>query len=286
MNQKLSLKSIAPSDLWNVFRGCVWFMVAIAIIVTGALYAFALFQYSPRYSSSATLYLIDNSENASANQIAADYNIAMRVMKDCEYLLKSREVLNAVGEKIGISNGYGALRGAITIKNPEDTRVLEVSVISSTPEMAQEIVSALCDCGIDYIGSVLAYDKLYIFEEASYNPYPVNGVSLFSYITYGAVAAVLTYVVFLAIFLFDNYIHTEEDIERYLGLTILGDIPDADAPNKKNKYKYKYGNGNYKSYRYYRRRGYRYHSNYAVNPKTYAEANANAALEKKNKKQR
>ena len=283
MTKKLSLKSIAPSDLWNVLRGCIWFMLAVAILVTGALYALALFQYSPRYSSSATLYLIDNSENASANQIAADYNIAMRVMSDCDYLLKSRAVLDAAGEQIGIENGYSRLRNSISIKNPEGTRVLEVSVTAATPERAQEIANAVCDCGIDYIGSVLSYDKLYVFEKASYNSNPVNNVSLFNYLKFGAVAAVLTYVVFLAIFLFDNYIHTEEDIDRYLGLTILGDIPDADAPNKKNKYKYKYG-AKYKSYRYYRRHGYRYQSNYAVNPKSYAEANANAALEKKNKK--
>lgn len=284
MTKKLSLKSIAPSDLWNVFRGCVWFMLAIAIIVTGVLYAVALVQYQPRYSSVATMYLIEkNDGNVSANQIAADYNIAMRVMSDCDYLLKSRAVLNAVGEKVGIQNGFGRLKNSITINNPEGTRVLEVSVTAATPERAQEIANAVCECGIDYIGSVLAYDKLYVFEEASLNQSPVNNVSIFNYIKFGLVAAVLVYIVFLAIFLFDNYIHTEEDIDRYLGLTILGDIPDADAPNKKNKYKYKYG-GKYKSYRYYRRHGYRYQSNYAVNPKSYAEANANAALEKNKKK--
>ena len=141
----------------------------------------------------------------------------------------------------------------------------------------QKVANALCECGIDYIGSVLAYDKLYIFEEASYNSYPVNNVSIFNYATYGAVAAVVVYVIFLMIFLFDNYIRTEEDVERYLGLTILGEIPDADAP-KKNKYKYKYKYEANNS-RYYKRHS-RYRSYYAVNPKSYAEANEKAAKDK------
>ncbi len=292
MTKKLSLKSIAPSDLWNVFRGCVWFMLAVAIIVTGVLYALALFQYSPRYSSTAVLYLIEKNEGSSnANQIAADYNVAMRVMSDCDYLLRSRPVLNAAGEKLGMENGYGKLRNSISIKNPEGTRVLEVTATAGTPQRAQEIANAVSDCGIDYIGSVLAYDKLYVFEEANYNASPTNGVSFFSYLKFGAVAAVLTYVAFLAIFLFDNYIHTEEDIDRYLGLTILGDIPDADAPKKKNMYKYKYGEGKYKNYRYksyrsYKRHGYRYQGYYNGNPKSYAEANAFAAQEKKENKKK
>ncbi len=281
MTKKLSLKSIAPSDLWNILRGCIWIMLAVAVLVTGVLYAFALFRYTPMYSSTATMYLIGETDGT-AGQLATDYSMAMRVMSDCTYLLKSRNVLNAVGERIGIKNGYGALRGSITITNPEDTRVLEITVRASTPDKARDINEAVCECGIEYINNVLSYDKLSVFEEATYNTSPTNGVSLMSYAKFGAIGAVLVYLVFLVMFLFDNYIHTEEDIERYLGLTILGDIPDADAPNKNKKYKYKYGKygDKYKSYRYYKRGsyykrgGYRYQSNYAVNPNSYADANA------------
>ncbi len=279
MNKKLSLKTIAPRDLWNVFRGCMWIIIATAILVTGALYAVARYNYSPQYSSKATMYLIGKTDGVqSSSQFATDYNIALKVMSDCDYLLKSRTVLNAVGEDIGIKNGYASLRNTITINNPEGTRVLEVTATASTPEKAQKIVDGVCTHGIDYINDVLAYDKLDVFEEASYSKTVINGVSITDYVKYGLVAAVVVYVIFLAMFLFDNYIHTEEDIERYLGLTILGDIPDADAPKKKNKYKY----GKYKSYRYYKRHGYRYHSNYAVNPSAYTNANAQAK-ELKNK---
>ena len=275
MNKKLSLKTIAPRDLWNVFRGCVWIIIASAIIVTGVFYAIARYNYSPTYSSKATMYLIGKTDGTSNfNQVAADYTLALKVMSDCDYLLKSRTVLNAVGKDLGWKDGegYSRLRGRITIANPEGTRVLEVSATAGSPEQAQKIVDSVCTHGIEYINEILAYDRLYVFEEATYSEGVINTVSLTSYLKYGAVAAVLVYIIFLAMFLFDNYIHTEDDIERYLGLTILGDIPDADAPQKKSKYKY----GKYKSYRYYKRRGYRYHSNYSVKPSAYTDANANA----------
>jgi hypothetical protein len=46
--------------------------------------------------------------------------------------------------------------------------------------------------------------------------------------------------IFLFIFLLDDRIRTEEDIERYLGLSILGDIPNIDDVKNKKKGYYKY----------------------------------------------
>lgn len=47
----------------------------------------------------------------------------------------------------------------------------------------------------------------------------------------------LSYSVFLVAFLLDDCIRTDEDVERYLGLSILGDIPDANDV-KRHQYGY------------------------------------------------
>ncbi len=257
MNNKISLKTITPKDLWNVFCGCFWFLLAAVTLVTGVMYARAKYNYSPLYTSKATVYLIGQNENGEfeIDNFAADYTIAMRVMKDCDYIVKSRTVLDEVGKRIGISNGYGALSPRLAVYNPTDTRVLEISVTWSNPEQAQKIVNEICSVGQVEINRVLGYDGLGVFEDASLNRYPINGVSLTSYLKFGIIAALGIYIVFLLMFLFDNYIHTEEDIERYLGLTVIGDIPDADAPKKKGKYGNYSKYGRYRSYRYYKKHG-------------------------------
>jgi len=58
----------------------------------------------------------------------------------------------------------------------------------------------------------------------------------------GAAAAVLTYSVFLVIYLLDDKIMTNDDIERYLGLSVLGEIPDSKEAGK-NRYGYYQGYG-------------------------------------------
>lgn len=248
MNNKITLKTISLKDLWNVFRGCFLFVFAAAIVCTVGFYAYARMNYTPLYSSTGTLYLIDNADKdgdgvVTPNEWTTDYTLAHVVISDTMYVLTSRTVLNSVGEDIGIQNGYGALKSRITINNPEDTRVLEITATADSPEKAKKIVDSLCKYGPEEANNVLQYDRIRVYEEGTYSTWAVNQVSAAGYLKYGIIAGGLVYMIFLAMFLFDNYIHTEEDIDRYLGLSILGDIPDADAPKKKNKYT------NYKGYK-------------------------------------
>lgn len=249
---KITLKTISLKDLWNVFRGCFLFVIAAVLLVTSLLFVRAKMNYVPMYSSQGTLYLINENTDSeqSKNEWTVDYTLANVVIEDTMYLLKSRTVLNTVGDEVGIKNGYGALRSSITINNPEDTRVLEITATASSPELAKNIVDTLSKVGPEAAERQLSYGNLRVFEVGTINNWPINTVSFMGFLKFGLIAGVAVYVVFLCMFLFDNYIHTEDDIERYLGLSVIGDIPDADAPKKKNKYstRYKYKKRNSKQY--------------------------------------
>ncbi len=234
MEKKLTLKSITAKDLWNILKRCYLIVIAVAILVTAVLYIRAKVNYVPIYSSTATVVLIGESDGEfDVNEFANDYNIATRIMEECKYLMKSRRVLNTVGEEIGVSNGYGALNGSVIITVPEDTRIFNITVMSSSPERAKKIADSVAKNGIMEIQETFDYDRLRVFEEGTLNTYPSNSISFSTYLVYGLIGGMAVYVVFLLLFLFDNYIHTEDDIEQYLGLSILGEIPDANYARRK-----------------------------------------------------
>lgn len=241
MDKKLQMKTITLKDLWNVLRGCFYYMLIAAVLLTVVMYWSAKSSYVPVYSSTATLYLVGETDvTNSPDQWTRDYTLAYVVIDDSQYLLTSRTVLNKVGEEIGIKNGYGALAGRIAIKNPEETRVLEVSATASSPTMAKDIVDAVCRVGSKSINDVLGYDQVRVFESGTLNSSPSNTVRFSNYIKFGIIGALAIYMIFLALFLFDNFIHNEDDIEHYLGLTVLAEIPDADSTKNKKRYAYTY----------------------------------------------
>ncbi len=249
MDNKISIKTISVKDLWNVFRGCFIYVIVTAVLVTAGMYAYAKINYVPMYSSKATVYLINKGDKKAEAELVTsgdengedgfdlqeftiDYTIALKVIDDVDYIIKSPKVMKAVSNEVGVSVNSGN----ISIVNPKNTRVLEITATASTPELAQKIVNSVCSVGAEAVEEIISYNRMYVYEAGTLNTWPSNTVSLLSYAKFGIIAGLLVYVIFLCMFLFDNYIHTEEDIERYLGLTILGDIPDANAPKKKNKY--------------------------------------------------
>jgi hypothetical protein len=89
-----------------------------------------------------------------------------------------------------------------------------------------------------------------IVMDGRLNTNPSNTTSLTTYALVGIVAAVLVYGIFFLMFMLDDSVWTDEEIEKYLGVSILGDIPDANSTRKKG-----YGYGKYGKYGAYGRYG-------------------------------
>ena len=84
MNEnKKNAKVITLKDLWNVLRGCLVFVILAAVISTGAMYAWGKMNYSPLYSSTATIVLVGEYEgDFNVDEFANDYNIAYRIIDE------------------------------------------------------------------------------------------------------------------------------------------------------------------------------------------------------------
>ena len=51
-------------------------------------------------------------------------------------------------------------------------------------------------------------------------------------------AMVAVFGVYVVLYLLDDGIHSDDDVQRYLGLSVLGRIPDLDSINRQSKYMY------------------------------------------------
>ena len=49
-----------------------------------------------------------------------------------------------------------ALKGMITLENPQDTRILNINVTSTDPKQARDIANTLMDVSIDYLPKTMS----------------------------------------------------------------------------------------------------------------------------------
>ena len=172
------------------------------------------------------------------------------MVNDCAYILRMESVLDEVIEELGLNTNYSTLRSRISTSNPEETRILEVRAQALTPDLAVKIADSVCRIGTQRINDSMGFKQVRIAEEAQYNPVPCNKPGLKNYALIGMLAMVAVFGVYVVLYLLDDGIHSDDDVQRYLGLSVLVRIPDLDSINRQSKYRYEaYGYKNKKNKR-------------------------------------
>ncbi len=261
MENKSFIREVTLSDLWRIFVHRLWIMALAMIIVVAGFVTVDKITYVPEYDSTATLYILKQNETSSQySSEYEDFTLALKVVNDCNHLLKSHAVIDAVIENLGLDMTYNELRLRISTSNPEETRILEVTVEAESPEMAKCIVDNVCEVGVAKITEAMGFTQVNLYEYGILNTVPCNVTSPIIYAFAGFVVMAAIYAIYLLTYLFDDRLKTDEEIERALNLTVIGDIPNADE-TKSHKYGYykygkKYGYGKYARYGKYGRYGY------------------------------
>lgn len=229
MDNQISTKEITLRDLVDIFLKRLWIMALAAAICMAGVFAGTRLFLPSRYESTATLYILRQTEDATSGDASTDFSLALKVVNDCTYMLKSHTVLDGVISEQGLDMTYEELYDCVTTHNPEDTRILEVTVEAESAQQAKQIVDSICTIGAEHINRAMGFDQVNLFELGVPESEPCNRVGLVALFLLGVAATIVTYGVFLVIYLLDDSIRSEEDVMRYLGLSVLGDIPDANS---------------------------------------------------------
>jgi len=240
MDNDIELRIITLKDLWDIFVRRWVVMLLAAVVVAGGYFAYTQITFVPQYESTATLYILREKEGDTINRSSDDFSLALKVVKDCDYLLKSHSVLDEVIAQQHLRIDYDDLYDNVSTSNPSDTRILKVTVKSDTPQSAKEIVDAICTVGTVKIQDAMGFQQVNLYEYGIIENEPCNRTAYSTYAILALIAAILVYCGFFVAFLLDDRIRTEEDIERYLGLSILGEIPNANDSKSRKKGYYKY----------------------------------------------
>ena len=159
MENSSSVRVVTLKELWEIFVHRWWVMLLAAAICAGGFFVINQLTFVPSYQSTATLYIHKQNESDS-NTSADDFSLALKVVNDCDYLLKSHSVLDQVIEQLNLDISYEDLSKTVSTSNPEDTRILEVSVEAASPEEAKRIVDAVCEVGTDSITQAMGFQQV------------------------------------------------------------------------------------------------------------------------------
>ncbi len=240
---------VRAQDLWSVFKHCWWQCVFALIIVAILVYIALSAVHVDAYTAQTSIYVLTPLNSGNSGNATTDYytiQTASSLINDCEILIRSRDhVLQPVVTKLQLDENQGKttddLADMIHISRADNARVLYLSVTTSDPEWSAKIADELGQTACSYFNQIYNTELLNVVDTPQVPTRASNPISKLFVLLIGFFAAVVIYVIHFLRFVMDDKINSPEDVERYLGLSMLGVIPNRnDVGRKKSKYGYYY----------------------------------------------
>ena len=200
-------------------------LIILAALLAGALIAgvYTKLMITPLYSATSTVLVISKETTLTS---IADLQFGSQLTKDYSMLITSRSVLEEVLDNLGLDMGYGTLKGNVSINNPDETRILQITVTNPDPQLAKELADELAAVSSEYIGDKMEVVPPKIIEKAEV-PAAQTSPSMSRNVMLGAMAGLfLSAGVVILMTVMNDSIRSEDDIERYLNIPTLASIPD------------------------------------------------------------
>lgn len=235
-NQEEQEIEIDLREIAGLLFSRLWLLIISGIAIGIIAGAVTKFIYVPTYTSTAELYIVGS--NSGISNALADLTALQtgsQLTKDYMVLMESRPVIEQVIENLELDMTYEDVleSGMLEMENPDNTRILKISVTTEDPKLSRNIVNNLVRVGKKRIAEVMNAPEPNIADDGVLGVLS-DGSHLIRNIALGFLAgAFITGVILVVMYLMDDTIKSSEDLEKYLGLNTLGTIPLAEEHSSK-----------------------------------------------------
>ena len=186
-----------------------------------------IFTYSiqvPMYLSETSLVLT-NSENASSSITANDITLNKNLISTYRQIVKSRRILEQVIKNLHLNLDYETLNKEVEVTSISDTEIIVISVYDKSNGLAKRLADEIALVFKQEIVDIYNIENVSIIDNALLSEKPYNVHTLKQIIIGIVLGFILGSGAIIFIYFIDDTIKKDEDIEKKLGLTVLGSIP-------------------------------------------------------------
>ena len=200
-----------------------WKMIFLSAVLTGVIgLIISTFLITPLYESTSELYVLSKSTSITS---LADIQMGTNLTNDYMVVAKGRPVLEQVITNLGIDETYGSLKANIALNNPSNSRILQITVTDPDPARAKLIADEIAKVAADFISIKMDQEPPTIISYGYADGKPVSPNTFMNTAVGGVIGAFLAMAIIVITYLLNDTIMNAEDVERKLGLNLLGTLP-------------------------------------------------------------
>lgn len=220
MEETISLK-----ELFHTLKKRMTLILSVTILAVMISGIVSYFFLTPIYQSS-TQILVNQAKDEQSVYSAGEVQTNLQLINTYNVIIKSAAILELVKEELKLDMTTGALNQKITVQSEQNSQVVNISVQDEDPNRAADIANTTAEVFQKEIVEIMNVNNVTILAQAEVgeNQAPVKPQPLLN-IAIALVIGLMAGVglAFLLEYL-DNTIKNEEDIEKTIGLPVLGVI--------------------------------------------------------------
>ena len=190
---------------------------------------------TPKYESTTKIMVLNKQDNNTLT--SADMQTSTQLTKDYAELIQSRTVLEGVIAQLNLDMTYKEMLNKVSVETSSDSRIVSISVTDEDPYTASEIANAVRDMAAEHIQSVMDIEAVNVVDTANIPNEKASPSLAKNGVIGGLLGVIIAMAAVIIIYLTNDTIKVEEDVERCLGLSVLGSIPFSEKESRSKKKK-------------------------------------------------
>lgn len=196
-------------------------IVTLIALLLGATYTAVL--QKPKYKSYTTILL---TKEADSNTITSnDITLNKNLVDTYREIIKSKKVISKVIDNLSLNYSVVELSKNVTVESINETEIIKVSVVDDDPKLSMVIANEIANVFNAEIVKLYNIQNIGVVDVAEMPNLPYNVNLLKQLVLSGLIGIVLGFGIVFVMYYFDTSVKTTEEIEKKLGLPVIGVIP-------------------------------------------------------------
>lgn len=214
-------------DLLGILLKRFWLMIIFPLVAAGIAYYVSYYTLDDIYESDTTLYIINRRNGTDFTLGTSDLAFSQQIVNDYKEIITSRRVTGKVIEELGITDlSPRGLAANIVVSAKNNTRLIEIRVKDRNPERSSIIANKIAEVFEEEVVDIMNLENITVVDYAQTPLKPVQPRPLMNMGIAVVLGLFLSVGLAFAIEFLDDTVKSSEDVEKYLGLAVLGTIPE------------------------------------------------------------
>lgn len=218
------------SEIFGIIKKRLWIIILITTLAVGASAVLSIYVMTPVYEAESSVIIGKERQENQETGYAYSYSDVMmyeKMLKTYGQIAKSRLVAKLASEKLKESGQTDLLYGEkeVNVTPYIDTQILIIRIQDRNPNNAMVKVNTLAQAFTEEANRIYPSGNVQVLDAAILPVIPVSPRTNLNMVVAFFLGIMVSLGIIFLIEYMDNTLKTEEDIEKYLGLSVIGLIP-------------------------------------------------------------